>query len=111
MEYRNASRGRPNFYGVVAPRSVMKKGVVLFSREGCHLCERAEDLLGSYFPGCLVLDIDSDEENRQVYGTRVPVLLVDGKAVLEGKFEEVELSRVVQALTSQDECHGRLNHE
>ena len=104
-------RGRPDFHGVVALRSVMKKGVVLFSREGCHLCERAEDLLGSYFPGCLVLDIDSDEENRQVYGTRVPVLLVDGKAVLEGKFEEVELSRVVQALTSQDECHGRLNHE
>ncbi|MBT6642620.1 MAG: glutaredoxin family protein [Planctomycetaceae bacterium] len=89
----------------------MEKVVVLFSREGCHLCERAEDFVKSYFPECLVLNVDSDEETSRLYGARVPVLVIEGKAVLEGNFVEAELLRLAQATTSQDEYHGHLNHE
>ena len=89
----------------------MEKVVVLFSREGCHLCERAEDLVKSYFPECLVSDVDSDEESSRVYGTRVPVLVIEGKVVLEGVFEEEALKAIAQSITFQDRRHGHLNHE
>ncbi len=89
----------------------MEKVVVLFSREGCHLCERAEDLVESYFPECLVLNVDSDRERSRVYGARVPVLVIKGKAILEGNFVEEEVLRLAREITSQDECHGHSNHE
>ena len=89
----------------------MEKVVVLFSREGCHLCERAEDLIESHFPECLVLNVDADEEASQLYGARVPVLVIEGKAILEGNFVEAEVLRLAQEITSQDECHDHSGHE
>ncbi len=89
----------------------MEKVVVLFSREGCHLCERAEDLVKSYFPECLVVNVDADEETSRLYGVRVPVLVIEGKAILEGNFVEAEVLRLAQEITSQDEYHGHSNRE
>lgn len=89
----------------------MKKEVVLLSRIGCHLCQRAEDLVESYFPGCPVLDVDSNEERCRTYGTRVPVLVVEGKVVLEGVFEEEALKAIAQSITFQDRRHGHSNRE
>ena len=89
----------------------MKKEVVLLSRIGCHLCQRAEDLVESYFPGCPVLDVDSNEERCRTYGTRVPVLVIGGKVVLEGVFEEEALKAIAQSITFQDRRHGHSNRE
>lgn len=89
----------------------MEKEVVLLSRIGCHLCQRAEDLVESYFPGCPVLDVNSNEERCRMYGTRVPVLVVEGKVVLEGVFEEEALKAIAQSITFQDRRHGHSNRE
>ena len=65
--------------------------VVLFTRRGCHLCERAEDLLACHSPGALVIDVDATPEHVARYGLRVPVLQVEGVDVLEGRIDEAAL--------------------
>jgi glutaredoxin len=65
--------------------------VVLYSRRGCHLCERAEDILRWHAPAAEIIDIDSSAELAALYGLRVPVIVIDGKVVLEGRFDESAL--------------------
>ncbi len=52
--------------------------LVLYFREGCHLCEDMEQLLGELLePGSFRLtriDIDEDPTLREAYNVRVPVL-------------------------------------
>lgn len=65
--------------------------IVLYSRRGCHLCERAEDLLLFHRPTAEIVDVDTTAELAARYGLRVPVLEVDGVALLEGSFDERSL--------------------
>jgi glutaredoxin len=65
--------------------------IVLYSRRGCHLCERAEDMLAPYAAGMRVVDIDASPDLARAFGTRVPVVEVDGRVVIEGNFQEQEL--------------------
>lgn len=65
--------------------------IVLYSRRGCHLCERAEDLLLFQRPAAEIVDVDTSAELAARYGLRVPVLEIDGVAVLEGAFDERSL--------------------
>lgn len=56
----------------------------VYSRRGCHLCEL---MLEELVPLCRdraainVIDVDSREDWRQAYGSRVPVLCVAGQEV------------------------------
>ena len=70
--------------------------VVLFTRRGCHLCERVEDLLACHSPEAVIVDVDATPAHVARYGLRVPVLQVEGVDVLEGRFDETAL---VAALT------------
>ena len=92
-------------------RAVVMSTFALFSRKGCHLCERAEDMVTVYFPGCSVLDVDADQLQRRLYGMRVPVLVVDGEVVLEGYFEETDVVKLAMSVKSLDEFHGDSGHE
>lgn len=65
--------------------------IVLYSRRGCHLCEQAEDMLASRTAEMRVVDIDSSADLAREFGTRVPVVEVDGRVVIEGRFDEPEL--------------------
>jgi glutaredoxin len=69
----------------------VRMNVVLFTRRGCHLCERVEDLLASHFPDVVIVDVDATPEDAARYGMRVPVLQVDGLDVLEGRIDEAAL--------------------
>ena len=62
--------------------------LILFTRKGCHLCERIEDLLACYCPEALVVDVDSHRQHQEKYGQRVPVLQFNGVDILEGNFNE-----------------------
>jgi Glutaredoxin-like domain (DUF836) len=58
----------------------------VFSRPGCGLCEEMLEELASVLPPAeatrvQVIDIDADPELTRKYGTRIPVLLVDGEFV------------------------------
>jgi hypothetical protein len=92
-------------------QAIVMNTFVLFSRKGCHLCERAEDMVTVYFPGCPVLDVDADQVQRRLYGMRVPVLVVGGEVVLEGYFEEIDVAKLAMSVKSRDEFHGDSGHE
>ena len=71
--------------------------LLLYTRRGCHLCETAEDILAAHArPGTLkTIDIDEDPDLQRLYGSRVPVLAADGRVVMEGRFDEPELARLL----------------
>ncbi len=66
---------------------------VLISRKGCHLCEEAEAMLAAQGIAFVVQDVDADENLKKAYTFRVPVLLKEGKVLLEGKFTLERLSK------------------
>lgn len=67
-------------------------GVELVTRAGCHLCEEAAGALLALGVEVRLLDVDEDPELARLYDFRVPVVLLDGRVVAEGKVD-VELLR------------------
>jgi glutaredoxin len=59
--------------------------VQLVGREGCHLCQEAEETLSDLGVAFERLDVDADPELERLYDFRVPVLLVDGRMAAEGR--------------------------
>jgi glutaredoxin len=58
---------------------------VVYTRAGCGLCRRAEELVAREARQAAVrhVDIDTDEALVVRYGVRVPVVTVDGVEVAE----------------------------
>lgn len=75
--------------------------LTLHYREGCHLCEDLEKLLGELLePGSYTLrriDIDEDETLKMAYNERVPVLSCDNVELCE---HFLDLDAVKGALAS-----------
>ena len=65
--------------------------VILYTREGCHLCQDAKVLLERYSLTPREIDIDSDPELRQRYTTCVPVVEIDGRERFRGRINELLL--------------------
>ena len=65
--------------------------LVLYVREGCHLCDEfLVELgldLGPAGEGLAVVDVDSDDDLAILYGLRVPVLALDGAVLCEGRYD------------------------
>ena len=72
--------------------------ILLYTRRGCHLCEQAEDMLAVLGVAVVLVDVDRDAETLARYDVRVPVLEIDGVAVLEGRFEERQLAALLAGL-------------
>ena len=70
--------------------------VLLFTRDGCHLCEEADELLRRHGLAPTAIDIDADPLLRQRYDTCVPVVVIDGKERFRGKVNEVLLQRLIR---------------
>lgn len=66
-------------------------------RRGCHLC--ADALAGLRERGIEpeLLDVDQDERLFDLYDFRIPVLLVDGRPVIEGRIRQEDLRRLFPA--------------
>ena len=69
--------------------------LVLVTREGCHLCEQALAALRALGHEPELVDVDADERLHDLYDWRVPVVLVDGRVVAEGKVSKEQLLRAV----------------
>ena len=80
--------------------------ILLYTRRGCHLCEQAEDMLALLGVAAELVDVDRDAEALARYDVRVPVLEIDGVAVLEGGFEERRLTALLAGLTGRGKDHG-----
>ena len=70
-------------------------GVVLVTRKGCHLCDEALRLIRQLGVEPELVDIDADERLFQLYDWRVPVVLVDGKVVAEGRMDRDRLRKAL----------------
>lgn len=68
--------------------------VELVTREGCHLCEEAAELLRQGGVEVQLRDVDADPELFRLYDFRVPVVLRDGKVIAEGRIDPSVLSRL-----------------
>jgi glutaredoxin len=73
--------------------------VVLYSREGCCLCDDARELLLSartrHEFELVERDIDSDDRLLSAYLERIPVIAIDGTEALELVIDEAELDRML----------------
>ena len=69
----------------------------LVSRKGCHLCEEAEELLRAHGLEYHWQNVDADEDLKKQYTFRVPVLMLDGKVLLEGKFTAERLEKKLRS--------------
>jgi glutaredoxin len=68
--------------------------LTLISRDGCHLCEVAEQTLDRIAPGEWVReDVAGSVDLERDFGDRVPVLLLDGKEHGYWRIEEDRLRR------------------
>jgi glutaredoxin len=74
-------------------------GLVLVTREGCGLCEKAERALWTLGIPYVRRDVDR-EPKLAPYTFRVPVLLLEetGEVLLEGAFGEKELLEVMKTI-------------
>jgi predicted thioredoxin/glutaredoxin len=71
--------------------------LVLVTRQDCHLCDDALALLRCLGHEPELADVDADDRLHDLYDWRVPVVLVDGRVVAEGKVEAGALRRTLGA--------------
>jgi glutaredoxin len=75
--------------------------VVVYTRQGCHLCEDAwRDLSRMQNRHSFTLsakDIDGDPELVAKFGACVPVIEVNGKVRMRGRFNAVLFQRLLDA--------------
>ena len=73
--------------------------VILYTREGCCLCDTARDALARVLarhPSAFRLeerDIESDDALFRAYLERIPVVTIDGRETFELFVDEAELQR------------------
>lgn len=74
-------------------RRSQRSTIEVYTRTGCHLCETAEELVRLEAPRAELrfIDIDEDDELMKRYQVRVPVVVVDGREVAEGRVEPGEV--------------------
>jgi predicted thioredoxin/glutaredoxin len=72
--------------------------IVLITRQGCHLCDEALGALRSLGVEPEQRDVDADDDLHDLYDWRVPVVLVAGRVVAEGRIDPEELRKVLRAL-------------
>ena len=61
------------------------------TREGCHHCDEALRLLRDLGIHPELADVDADDQLHRLYDFRVPVVLLDGAVVAEGKISANQL--------------------
>ncbi len=69
--------------------------ITLYTREGCHLCDIAADVLSRYHLTFEVIDIDAHPALRQRYNDCVPVVEIDGRERFRGRIDELLLRRLL----------------
>lgn len=82
------------FQTALRPRR--KIPVTVYTRQGCHLCEDAREILVRHGLSPEMVDIDADPELQKRYTTCVPVVVIDGRERFRGRVNEVLLRRLLR---------------
>lgn len=69
--------------------------VVLVTRQGCHLCDEALSALRAAGVEPELRDVDADDELHSLYDWRVPVVMVDGRVIAEGRIDRAALRKAL----------------
>lgn len=76
--------------------------IVMFTRRGCHLCDRAWEQLQRqqqrYGFRLDAVDVDSNPRLAAEQGNWVPVVMVNGKVRFRGAVNEVLLKRLLDSM-------------
>jgi hypothetical protein len=69
-------------------------GLILYGTSGCHLCEQAEEMLREMKVVAEYVDISTDDNLLDNYGTRIPVLSrSDNNSKLDWPFDAEKVTR------------------
>ena len=69
--------------------------LLLMTRQGCHLCDEALKALRGLGHEPQLVDIDADPRLHDQYDWRVPVVLLDGRVIAEGRVDEANLKKAL----------------
>ena len=91
---------------VFNPNEAVAMNVVIYTRDGCHLCEDAHALLRAN--GCepRLVDVDADEALRERFNECVPVVEIDGKIRFRGRVDPLLLKRLLRATAAQPDSQS-----
>jgi glutaredoxin len=70
--------------------------VLLYTRDGCHLCEAALRTLEQAGLKVRQIDIDSNPELKALYDACVPVVVIDGRERFRGGIDNLLLRRLLR---------------
>lgn len=75
--------------------------LILYERDGCHLCEEARVLLDEMIgmDRYARVDIDADDDLVVRYGFRIPMITLDGVDRLEAPITREDLRALAAELT------------
>lgn len=94
----------------VPPIDLSRLRVLLYTRQGCHLCEQAHRLLTDeqrrYAFTLESQDIDTDPQLIKQFGEWVPVVSVNGKVRFRGSVNGVLLARLLRAEADRAATQG-----
>ena len=77
--------------------------IEVYSRRGCHLCELLIEELLELLQGRMELrihDIDTREDWRQEYDTRIPVVKYDGEFICQYHLDREALAKILSKITT-----------
>jgi glutaredoxin len=74
-----------------------KQIVVIYTRQGCHLCDDAIALVERHGITPKLVDVDADPALREKFNESVPVVEIDGKIRFRGRVDPLLLRRLLQA--------------
>jgi glutaredoxin len=80
----------------------MPRQAILYTRQGCHLCEQAHEILKRYAVAVQTVDIDSDPALLARYDVWVPVVAIDGQERFRGRIDERLLRRLLEKMRNAE---------
>ncbi len=78
--------------------------LIVYSRQGCHLCEVLIEELLQLVRGqfeVLICDIDSREDWKREYDTRVPFVTYDGEPICKYHLDREALTQILSSSSNE----------
>jgi Glutaredoxin-like domain (DUF836) len=68
---------------------------VVYTRDGCALCDEFISELATLIDAFDIRDVDATPELRRRFGLKVPVLTCEGSAVCHGRLDREAVARLL----------------
>ncbi|MGA7523254.1 MAG: glutaredoxin family protein [Acidobacteriaceae bacterium] len=89
--------------------------VVVYSRNGCHLCDVVKQTLAQLQPSAdfhwREIDIDTDPQLRQQYNDQVPVVFIDGRKAFKYHLDPAHFLRALDAPATRSPANAQQHDE